>query len=147
MANENNTGKEVIVKKKGSLEALYYFGLFALAIIASVGMMIYAATKQNKGMTTYFYIIVPCFALAFLIAFRFYLSTTNPIYTKGDFLYVKKFFITRKIAIVDLCKITVATFDEDHKTSVKIAWGDKSLKYRFKSLDKEAASKLRKLAK
>ena len=147
MENKNISSKNVIVKKRGSLEALYYLGLFALAVIATVIMLVFAIKTNNKDRATYLYIIAPCFAVIMLLALRFYLATTNPIYTKGSFLYAKKFLYTRKISIADLDKITVATFDNDHKTSVKIAWGEKTLKYRFKSLDKESAAKLRKLAK
>lgn len=146
MENKIKTSKkEVLVRSKGNLEALYYLCLFFVAFVASVALLVYAVIKQNKGLSIYSYFLVPTFFIAALVALRFYLVSIDPIYTKGSYLIAKKALRTRKISFEEIDKITVGTFGNDHRISVNIIYGKETVKYQFKKLDKECAAKLRKL--
>ena len=147
---ENNTAsakKDVILSNKGNKEALYYLCLFSAAFLAAIALMIYALVKKNEGLTIYSYVLVPAFLVAALASLRYFIASIDPIFIKDGKLYVKKFLFTRRISTDSIEKITVATFGEDHKTSLKIAYGDKNAKYQFSNMDKDTQAKLRKLAK
>ena len=148
MENKNaTTTKEVIIEAKGDRESIYYLYLFGAALVASIGLMIYAITAKNTGLTTYSYFLVPLFAASVLVALRFFFSTKNPVYLKGDALYVKRYFFNRKFIVSDIEKITVAAHGENQRYSVNIYYGAKSYNYKFYSITKDAAARLRKFSK
>ena len=147
MENKNNTKKEVIIEAKGDRESIYYLCLFGAALLASIVLMIFAIKKENEGLTTYSYFLVPIFALSMLSAVRFLFATKNPVYIKDDALYVKRYFFNRKFLISVIEKITVAAHGEKERYSVNVYYGGKTYNYEYHSITKDAAARLRKICK
>ena len=147
MENTKATQKEVIIEAKGDRESIYYLCLFGAALLAAIGLIIYANVKENTGLATYAYVLTPIFALATLSALRFYFCTKNPVYLKGEGLFVKRYFFNRKFVIADIEKITVAAHGEKERYSVNVYYGEKTYNYEYHSITKEAAAKLRKISK
>ena len=148
MENEiKNTKKEVIIEAKSDRESIYYLCLFGAALLASIGLMIYAITKKNPGLTTYSYFLIPLFALSVISALRFLFCTKDPVYVKGDSLFVKRYFFNRRFAISEIEKITVAAHGEKQRYAMNVYYNGKTYNYEYHSVTKDAAARLRKISK
>lgn len=148
MENKNTKPtKEVIIEAKGDRESIYYLCLFGAALVAAIVLMIVAINKNNTGLATYSYVLTPVFALAMLSALRFFFCTKDPVYLKGDCLYVKRYFFNRRFRIEAIERITVAAHGEKQRYSMNVYCGDKTYNYEYHSITKDAAAKLRKISK
>ena len=143
MKDKNKVKKEVITGFFVNRESIYYSVLFTLAFMVSIALLVIAKSKSNKGLVIYSAILIPLFFIATAVAIRCVCISKNKIHVKGGKLVIKTFFITRRIPISAIKKLTVAQFGDKNLTSVKLSLRDKAFRYKFKSFTKEEAAHLR----
>ena len=139
--------KDVIVSSRVNKECIYYLALFTAALITAIVLLFVGVARENAGLKVYSYVLIPLFAIAALISLRVLVASVNSIFVKDGVLYIKRPLITRRVPIKSIERITVAKFGDEGLTSLKIVFGDKTLKYTLRGVDKEDAAKLKKITK
>ena len=137
--------KEVVKGITVNRELVYYSSLFSAASVASAVLIIIALVQSNTALIIYASILLPVFLLASLTAVRFMLVSLNTVFVQSDELVIKSFFITKRIKIDNIEKLTCIKLEKGTKTTVKVAYSGKSFRRTFKSMSKEEIAHLRRV--
>ena len=143
MKNNNKQKKVIITGRRISRESIYYTALFTLALAVSIALLVIARKTGNKGLTIYSAILIPVFSICTLISTRFACISKNTIHVNKKTLVIKTFFITRRVNVAVIKKLTIAQNEKDGITSIKLTLRDKTLRYSFKNFTKDEATQLR----
>lgn len=139
--------KRIVLESHGNKECIYYISLFGIAIAAAIAMLVFSIIKSNTGLMTYSCVLLPVFALAMLLSVIIYINSKNPITVTDGVLSIKKGLCVKKIALAKIDKIAVSADGKSDVSIVKVSYGEKVARYKFKNISKETASVLRKLKK
>ena len=142
MKEAKKENKDVIIGFKANRESIYYTSLFSVAFAASILLLIFGKTQNNKGLVTYASVLIPVFLISALIAARFTCVGKNKVYLTKNTLVIKTFFITRKFKTSEIKKLTSAQYG-DGCTSLNIKYHQKTYKYNFKNITKDDVSKIK----
>lgn len=142
MKEAKKENKDVIIGFKANRESIYYTSLFSVAFAASILLLIFGKTQNNKGLVTYASVLIPVFLISALIAARFTCVGKNKVYLTKNTLVIKTFFITRKFKTSEIKKLTSAKYG-DGCTSLNIKYHQKTYKYNFKNITKDDVSKIK----
>ena len=135
--------KEIITGHRVNKEWLYYSVLFGAATVVAIVLTVFAFVQNNKGLQIYSCILAPIFLILTGIFTRLAFVSKGRIHVKDGKLVIKSLFLTRKIRISTIDKLTAARFGDKGLTSVNVTYGNKVARYRFKNLEKEEIAHLR----
>ena len=135
--------KDVIRGTRLNRETLYYTVLFGAAAVTSLVLFILGICYKSAGLMIYTGILLPLFTLSALAMLRLTLISKDTICVEAGTLVIKSFFVTRRIAISDLGKVTAATNNRTGVTTINITYGKTTLSYTYKNFTKEEIAHLR----
>ena len=135
--------KDVIRGTRLNRETLYYTVLFGVAAITSLVLFILGISYRNTGLIVYTAILMPLFTLSALATLRLTVISKDTICVENGTLVIKSFLVTRRIAIADLGKVTVATNNKNNVTTINITYGKTTVSYTYKDFTKEEIAHLR----
>lgn len=143
MKNNNKEKKDVIAGLNINKESVYYSALFGLAFFVSIALLVIAKTQNNKGLIIYSAVLIPLFFISAVIATRFACISKNKIHVNNGKLVIKTFFLTRRLKVSDIKKMTCAQLGDKGMTSLKFTMRNKVIRYKFKNFTKEESLHLR----